>query len=124
MTPSGNVVDCCRVLFVKDGERLYDSGFRPIKDGAGWVEKETLVVIEDHGRWSVVVCENALLDSALFRLYLYRDSEQMVFTKVYEETISESISEEPTVTQRLLGTYRTIPYYGSGVTVWKINENR
>ena len=120
IAPSGQRIDCSRFVYYKDGERLVDSYSEKSVSDEDWVEKEALVLIEDKGRVSVIVCEKEIIDSVYFRLYVCGDEKQGVFTKVFEKAIPEVVSGEPSKTQRFIGTHNTLDYVNCGVMVWKV----
>ena len=119
ITPSGVRLQCARFLYYKDGLQIEDV----VHDNRGdsWIEQETFVIIEKNGRLSLVICEDSVVDSVIFRLYVLEDKDQNVFTQTFSDAIPESFSGESSLTQRMIGTEKTSRFSNCGIAIWKIN---
>jgi asparagine N-glycosylation enzyme membrane subunit Stt3 len=121
-SPDGIQVECSRTVYYKNGEKQYDERDDLPLSEKDWIEKETLIIIEDEGRLSVLICEDALVDSTLFTLYVYRNQTQKIFEKVFECAVPERISGELSMTQRMVGTSETDLYVDCGISIWRVNS--
>lgn len=116
----GFAVDFPRTIYIKDGNKVYDRINEESED-RDMLDDEILILLEEQGRLSVVVCPSYLADSALFRLYLFDGIDQNVFTKVYESSLSEAVSKDKSRIQRRIGTIYTREFINCGNSVWKVN---
>ncbi len=109
-----------KTIYIKEGERIYEIENSQSEKNEMLMEKSALIVFEEDGRLSAVIADERLINSVVFRLYLYDGKGQDTFTKVYGDEIPERISGEPLQIQRKLGTTNTRIYRNSGITVWKV----
>lgn len=120
-SPEGILSEFPRVVYVKDSERVRDEVVTKPEEGHLLVSGEAVLLIEENGLLSVVVCEESLIDSALFRLYLFDGRDQTSFTKAYTAEIPESYSGEKSSVQRRIGTAMTRDFINNGISIWKVN---
>jgi len=120
-SPNGEGIDFPRIIYYKDGIRVYDRIKTAPEDGLGFADRQALIILEEQGRLSSVMVDESLVNSALVRLYVLDDIKQDVFEKVYEAEIPETVSGESSKIQRKLGTKNTREYNQCGVVVWKVH---
>lgn len=109
-----------KTLYVKDGEIVSET-VETAKEGITFLDKQALIVLEEDGMLSAVVCDVSQIHSVLLSLYLRDWDGDGVFEKVYEATIPESVSGEKSGIQRRIGTEDTRSYINNGIVVWKIH---
>ena len=121
LTAEGKTIDFSRIIYIKDGKKTFELNqpLPQLGEMGGAVEEQVLVLFEEKGRLSAVVADKMLIDSVLFRLYLFDGEGQQTFTRVFGDEIPERISGEPSQIQRKLGTNNTRGYRNCGITVWK-----
>lgn len=120
-SPDGKMSDFPRMLYIKDGELVYDRTRTEPEKGCLLVQRQALIILEENGRLSAVMADETLVNTTLFRLYLRDGAEQTVFEKVYETEIPERISGETSKIQRRIGTKNTRDYTNCGIVVWKVH---
>ena len=120
--PNGQRIDVRRYIYVKDGKKESDE--LAVASDEKFLEEYALIVVEENGSLSVVMCEKSLPDSVLFKLYLYGGEGQSVFSKVYEGLLPVEISGETSLTQRRIGSRYTRDYVGYGISAWKVETGK
>lgn len=119
---SGQVlVDTQRVVYIKDGEIVRDTVKDNPAEGHGYLKDYALLIMEENGQMSVLACDKALVDSALFRLYLFNGKGQSVFERVFAGEVSEELSGDTSSLQRRIGTTSTRDLTNCGISIWKIH---
>ena len=113
-----------RNIYVKDGVTVYDERYDVLPADKNVLDKGALVIVEEKGEISVLLCEETMPDSLLYRLLVFDGAGQDSFEKVYEGLLPAEISGEVSMTQRRLGTKSTRDYYNYGMSVWKIRTGR
>jgi len=116
VSSSGKAYDCARVLHVKDGSIISDNNVTGDRE---LLDQYALILIEEQGRVSALLCEKGLPDSLLFELYLFDGKDQEMYEKVYETYLEEE-SDEPSIMQRRMGTSDTYKTSGCYVSLWKM----
>ena len=120
-SPDGRLSDFPRMLYIKNGELVYDRTRTEPEEGCLLVERQALIILEENGRLSAVMADETLVNTTLYRLYLRDGADQTVFEKVYEADIPERISGERSKIQRRIGTKNTRDYTNCGIVVWKVH---
>ncbi|MBO4325223.1 MAG: hypothetical protein J5845_07515 [Lachnospiraceae bacterium] len=119
---NGESFDCGRVIYVKDGVRVYDKRLAEAENGRTFMPDEALIIMEEKGRLSAFACEINMPDSMLLRLYLFNGEGQDTFTKVFEAEHIEEFTGDVSHIQRRIGAAKTKDSAGNAVSVWKISE--
>ena len=117
LTPEGMELNCERAIYIKDGEKVYDKTDSEPTLERGVCLNTALLMFEEDGQISVVMCEASMPDSVLAQLYLFGGKDQDVFEKVYETDWSKYIGEKETRIQWQIGNN----YYDGDISVWKIH---
>lgn len=114
-------IDTERVVYARDGEIISDISREQPREGREFLENYALLMMEENGRISVMVCDKAMIDSALFKLYLFGGKNQSVFEEVCAFEMSEEYSGDVSSIQRRIGTKITRGFTNCGVSIWKIH---
>ena len=103
--PSGARMDCGRLIYIRNGETVYDRITEP-SEGTARAEDEALLLFEESGQVSVVMLEKRVADSTFVNLFLGNGQNQNVFEKVYD-------SDEGNGIQKRLSD-------NSSIVIWKV----
>ena len=114
--------DCGRVIYVKDGVKVYDRRLTEAENGRAFMPEEALMIFEEEGRLSAFACEINMPDSMLLQLYFFNGEDQDTFMKVYEAEHVETFTGDISQIQRKIGAANTNDSAGCAVSVWKISE--
>ena len=106
---NGKELECGRVMYIKEGEVVYDRRIDEPAEGRELLLDEALMIFESQGQVSAVLLEKGVLDSVVIRLFLLNGSGQDVFEKVYDSSDEQQYSA---IQERLDDS--------SAVSIWKI----
>ena len=120
MDADGTLYGFSKTVYVADGKE-YIIEQNEQNDKEILAEDSVLIIFEETGRLSGIVADVSLLNSVMFRLYLFDGEGQDTFIKQYGDEIPQRISGEASQIQRKLGTKDTRGYRNCGITVWKVN---
>lgn len=115
--PNVGEVECERKVYYRDGKKVYDRRVIDPGNSRAMLEGEALMIFEEEGQISWLVCEASLPDSIFVRLYLLEGGDQNVFEKVYEtKTEGAGLSGETKI-QRKIGANA----FDGEISIWRIN---
>ncbi|MBR5666378.1 MAG: hypothetical protein IKW95_01670 [Lachnospiraceae bacterium] len=103
--PSGGRMDCGRLLYIRDGETVYDR-MVVSSEGEEQAEDEALMILEEGGKVSVILLEKRAADSTFIKLFIGNGQNQDLFEKVYDSAEGKGI-------QKRLGD-------NSSIAIWKV----
>lgn len=121
-SPDGQELDCNRVIYIKDREIVSDIRKTIATEERGVINEEALVILEENGLVSTMVCERYMPDSLFFRLYILDGKGQDTFEKVFEAELPEELTGEKSRIQRWIGTIDTKSAASCGISLWKVKH--
>lgn len=108
VTPGSEIIDCGRVIYIRDGEIIGDHLTGQPSEGHGYMPDYAVMLFEEKGEVSVVLLEKGAADSVFIRLFLMNGKDQTVFEKVYD-----SEKEHDSIQSRMDDN--------SSISLWKIH---
>lgn len=113
LTSDGVECDCSRVLYVREGEIVYDRCVEEPQDGRDFLSEEALMIFEENGHISTAILEKGVPDSTFIRLFLMNGGGQDVFEKVYDSCDEN----DPLSIQTRFND-------NSSVSIWKVKADK
>ncbi len=110
VTPEGNSVECERLIYIKNGETVYDRRVNDLVEGIAFAQDEALMIFEEDGLVSAVLLEKNVVDSVFVKMFLLNETPQEIFERVYD---SEGEKNGPFVQNRIDDN--------SAISIWKVH---